>query len=233
MLFIANPARRRRRGPARRNRGTAKKGVSSMRRARKHRTSARAKPRRRRRSTRRRSVAVAVRANPRKRRRHHVARRNPRRRSHRRSFRRNPPRTTIMRQVKEGLVDALWIIGGTAANDRVQGLLPATVTTSMGATGQAALKGLTGVILGYVADRFIGRNAGKMVTAATLADAIRAAIIANAPSVAPFLTGYPQSLSGYPQGLSGPALLSPGASGDFHRGLGDTMADYGYDEIYQ
>lgn len=138
-----------------------------------------------------------------------------------------------MRQVKEGLTDALWIVGGTAVNNRVQGLLPATVTATMGATGQAALKGLTGIILGAVATRFAGRNAGKMITAATLADAIRQAVIATAPSVAPFLTGYPQDLSGYPQGLSGPALLSPGASGDFHRGLGDSMADYGYDAIYQ
>lgn len=81
----------------------------------------------------------------------------------------------IMRQLTTGLKDAAGIIVGEAGARTLPVLLKLPQQGALGLGVQAA----SGIVLGYVADRFLGRDFGRMVLAGALAAPLKTMIVAH------------------------------------------------------
>lgn len=207
------PSRKRSKAPARRERAMARK-----RRARKH------PPRR---HTRKR--AHSRRRNP-------FAANPPRRRhsGRRRSFRRNPG---IVPMLMEGVKGGVAVTAGRVAVRTVPGLFKLPVDGATGLLAQAAV----GVAIGWVADRFGGREIGKYVLAGAFSAPISGAISKALPApgtsgnrfvdaVSGALAGeemgsYPASLGSYPGDSSATGVLSGEEMGEDFSMSGDDDDD--------
>jgi len=121
----------------------------------------------------------------------------------RRRYRRNPG-VGLMPLAKEAFVDALWITAGQMGTRVVYNVLPASVKTSVGGTGQVAVQAASALGVGWLASRFLGSRVGVIMTAGALSQVVQTLIKTYAPgtisgllSGAGDFLGYP-SLTGYP-----------------------------------
>lgn len=176
-LYLANPTGRKRKmarkTPARGKNGRFLKGG---RKAKAKSSSSR----------KRRRSAPAAATTTRKRRKSTVARRKrraPARRARRRSTRRRNP--ALMSQLRTGLKDAAAIVVGKAGARIIPTLIPGVPRTGpVGLLVQAA----SAVGLGYLADRFVGRDLGRQILAGALSAPIETAVVAyRVPLLGPAL----------------------------------------------
>lgn len=128
----------------------------------------------------------------------------------RRSYRRNPPRRNILKNVTEGLGDAVGILGGEVAVGAIPGALNLPTTGTAGMVTQ----GLTAVGVGLVADMALPRRWAKPVLAGALAVPLRSALvqaglpyISDALSQAPGLGRYVRPSAGIPAFVSAVNVL--------------------------
>lgn len=158
-----------------------KKGQFMSKRARSARSSGGRKRRKRRnpgRTVQRSSTAY----NPpkrRKRRRASVARR-PAARKRRRTYKRNMPRRRamggIVRTLTDAVVDAGQVLIGKAAARSIPDLIPNV--SKQGNMGLAVQAG-TALVIGYVADMFLSKQAARAMTAGALTAPLETLIVAN------------------------------------------------------
>lgn len=235
MLFLDNPGKKRRR----RKRVSAKRRRKNPAHLRKYQSKAwmdKIRPNKKRRRRKRAKAAPARRrrrrvssSNP-KRRRVMARRRRTSGRKRRRSYRRNPPRLNIMKQLTEGAVGAFQVLSGKA----VARIVPQTVgLPTDGAAGLATQAGVA-VVLGMLANRMLGREAGKMILVGALTAPVESFIVgANIPLLSPALSAYPSYQVLRPGAGNGVAAYNrlsayPGASADVELAGYDNGGGYYY-----
>lgn len=146
-----------RRLPARGRNGRFKKGGGGRRRS-----TARRKRSTRRNPTRRVGVSTTTKQNPRRRRRRTTTRRNPR----------------VVNQLTEGVRNAAGVLVGKAAARTIPSIVGLPKQGMLGLGIQAAVA----VVAGGAADRFLGREWGKMVLAGALTAPLETLVVAyNVP----------------------------------------------------
>lgn len=204
MLYLINPKRKGGRMAARKKRATpaqlralakarrAKKAKAASRsraakkaaRTRKRKTTPRRRTTKKRTTTRRKPVA-----RKRTTRRRTTRRRSPRRgarRVRRRTYARNPRFTVrgVFRQLQQGAIDASGVVVGKAATRMVAQMIP------FGGQGIAALakQGLSAVVVGMVASRFMGAQFGRFVLAGGLAAPVET-FLQGLPVIGPAISG--------------------------------------------
>ncbi len=103
-----------------------------------------------------------------------VARRANPVRKKRRSYARNPRRPNIIRTLTDGLVEAGQILVGKAAVRTLPDLAGLPKQGNMGIAIQAG----AALVIGFVADMFLGRNAVRAITAGALTAPLETLIVA-------------------------------------------------------
>ena len=204
-MLAANRAKRR--GTKKRRRSTAKvsprrrRKVATVAKRRRRTTARKAAPRRRRRSStaKRRSPVTTLR-------RRSVYLTNPRRRRgrRRRRFGTNPP---ILRQLRQGAMDAGATLVGGAAGRMVTGLLPLPKDGIAGVASSLAVA----LAVGVAARKVVGSDTARFITAGAMQVPIKNLITTFVPQAGAFLGDY-DSVGSYalPNGNGMGNYLTPG-----------------------
>lgn len=183
-------------------RRTTTKRAAPRKRRRTTTTKRRPTKRRTKRTTRRRTNPGGRKVATRKRRRTPTRRKTTRRRTtttarKRRTYRRNP-KPKVLRKLQDGLVGAVYAVGGKAAARIVASKVPMPGGMVIGGidVGNILVQGGTAVALGLVADRVLpARHAEEVVIGALMGPVESAIRGANIPVVSAALSSYPQPLT--------------------------------------
>jgi hypothetical protein len=213
-IWIENPPARKRRTKATAARKTKRKPPKGFRTWKAYMASIRPGAKRNSPKRKRKAPVAARRKTTRKR----TTRRRATTTRRRRTYRRNPPRGQLARQLTDGAMHAVSIVGGKAAVGIVSGLLPATLPST--GVGGMAVKAGTAIAVGLVAGQFLPRDVADYVLAGALSKPIEDQVVAlGIPHISPALAAYPnrgRQLAAYAQArrrLAGSGRNLNGAGG--------------------
>lgn len=168
-------------------------------------------------------------------------RRNPgrttrsRTRTRRRRARSNPRRMPVLQQFTDGVVEAGQILVGKAAARSIPDIVNLPKEGNVGLAIQAG----TALVIGYVADMFLSRDASRAMTAGALTAPLETLIVSSGvPWLAPALspTSAANNLSAYTRrrsvGVGRYARAKRIPSGSSERGLGRYATERGMTAAY-